>query len=110
MKASIVAAVAAVLAMPLPGALAQDAASMTFFVSSVGGGDGANLGGLEGADALCQRLAEAVGAEGKTWRAYLSATGVNARDRIGAGPWQNINGVPIATDVENLTVIPTISP
>src|SRR5690606_30451536 len=88
------------------GTIAQDAeggaANMTFFVTSVGLGDGANLGGLEGADAHCQSLAEAAGAGDRTWKAYLSATGVNARDRIGAGPWQNVMGVPIATDVENL--------
>jgi hypothetical protein len=81
---------------------AQDAANMTFFVSSVGSGDGANLGGLEGADALCTRLAEAAGAGGKEWRAYLSATGVHARDRIGPGPWQNYMGQPIALNVANL--------
>lgn len=100
-KTYAVAAAAALLFSAAP-AVAQDAADMTFFVSSVGGGDGANLGGLEGADALCQRLAEAAGAGDKTWRAYLSADGVNARDRIGNGPWQNIMGAPIATDVENL--------
>jgi hypothetical protein len=100
-KTYAVAAAAALLFSAAP-AVAQDAANMTFFVSSVGGGDGANLGGLEGADALCQRLAEAAGAGDKTWRAYLSAEGVNARDRIGAGPWQNIMGAPIATDVDNL--------
>lgn len=72
---------------------------MTFFVTSAGPGDGANLGGLEGADAHCQQLAEAAGSTGFTWRAYLSAEGVNARDRIGAGPWQNIKGEVIATDV-----------
>ena len=96
-----VAAVAFFVA-PVAGAVAQDAAGMTFFVSSVGSGDGANLGGLEGADAHCQSLAEAVGAGDRTWKAYLSATGVNARDRIGNGPWQNIMGVPIATDIDNL--------
>ncbi|MDB5540070.1 MAG: hypothetical protein JWQ89_1797 [Devosia sp.] len=75
---------------------------MTFFVTSAGPGDGANLGGLAGADAHCQKLAEAAGSTGKTWKAYLSAEGVNARDRIGAGPWQNFNGDVIATDVANL--------
>ena len=75
---------------------------MTFFVTSVGGGDGANLGGLEGADAHCQQLADAAGSSGKTWKAYLSAEGVNAKDRIGAGPWQNFKGDVIATDVANL--------
>jgi len=78
---------------------------MSFFITSIGLGDGANLGGLEGADAHCQTLAESVGAGNKTWRAYLSAscTGVvNARDRIGEGPWYNSNGILIATDIENL--------
>lgn len=103
MKAAHLAVVAAAfLFAPASGVIAQDAANMTFFVSSVGSGDGANLGGLEGADAHCQDLAEAVGAGDKTWRAYLSADGINARDRIGTGPWQNIMGTPIATDVDNL--------
>lgn len=75
---------------------------MSFFVTSAGSGDGANLGGLEGADAICQRLAEAAGSSGKTWRAYLSAEGVNAKDRIGAGPWVNAKGVEIAADVASL--------
>ena len=75
---------------------------MTFFVTSVGPGKGADLGGLAGADRHCQALAEAAGAGDRTWRAYLStqAAGgepaVNARDRIGAGPWQNAKGVVIA--------------
>ncbi|MBT3395982.1 MAG: hypothetical protein HN423_02225 [Alphaproteobacteria bacterium] len=81
---------------------------MTFFATSVGGGDGANLGGLEGADAHCLNLAEAVGAGAKTWRAYLSTQGVgggeavNARDRIGTGPWHNAEGVEIAANVDAL--------
>jgi hypothetical protein len=81
---------------------------MSFFVSSRNGGNGANLGGLEGADRLCQSLASAAGAGGRTWRAYLSATAaggapaVNARDRIGRGPWRNANGVVIANDVNQL--------
>src|SRR3712207_4154192 len=86
-------------------ASAQD---MTFFVTSVGPGKGADLGGLEGADRHCQSLAQAAGAGGSTWRAYLStqavggAQAVNARDRIGRGPWQNANGVTIAKDVDEL--------
>ena len=60
--------------------------AMTFFITSAGPGDGGNLGGLDGADAHCQKLAEAAGAGDKTWRAYLSTSSVNARDRIGAGP------------------------
>jgi hypothetical protein len=81
---------------------------MSFFVSSRNGGNGANLGGLEGADRLCQSLASAAGAGGRTWRACLSATAaggapaVNARDRIGRGPWRNANGVVIANDVNQL--------
>jgi hypothetical protein len=86
-------------------ASAQDS-EMSFFLTSKGPGDGANLGGLEGADAHCSMLAESVGAGGKTWRAYLSASGgespVHARDRIGSGPWANANGVVVATDVDDL--------
>lgn len=89
------------------GAQAQQA-DMTFFVSSVGSGKGADLGGLDGADALCARLAQAAGSSGKIWRAYLStqaaggAAAVNARDRIGRGPWQNAKGAVIAKDVADL--------
>lgn len=105
MKTTLIAtASAAILIASLPGtvALAQDAARMTFFITSAGSGDGANLGGLEGADAICMKLAAAAGAGDKTWRAYLSAEGVNAKDRIGPGPWQNFKGDVIATDVANL--------
>jgi hypothetical protein len=86
---------------------AQDE-SMSFFLTSEGPGDGANLGGLAGADAHCQNLAEAAGAGDKTWRAYLSAAAegaqaaVNARDRIGDGPWFNFAGVQVADDVDDL--------
>ncbi len=93
--------VAAATAVP---ASAQSA-NMSFFITSAGPGDGANLDGLEGADAHCQRLASAAGAGGKTWRAYLSTTGPtgqNARDRIGSGPWYNYNGVEVASSVDNL--------
>jgi hypothetical protein len=83
--------------------------SMTFFVTSVGLGKGADLGGLEGADRHCQQLAQNAGAGGKTWRAYLStqaAAGggeaVNARDRIGKGPWQNFKGEVVAQSVDEL--------
>jgi hypothetical protein len=81
---------------------------MSFFVTSVGKGDGANLGGLTGADEHCQSLAKAAGAGGRTWHAYLSAAGavpqppVNARDRIGAGPWYNAKGALIAWNVADL--------
>lgn len=81
---------------------------MTFFVTSTGMGKGADLGGLAGADAHCQKLAAAAGSGGRTWRAYLSTQGkdgaqtVNARDRIGKGPWQNAKGAFIANNVEDL--------
>ena len=81
---------------------------MSFFVTSVGSGNGANLGGLAGADKHCQTLAAAAGAGNRTWRAYLSAAAaagqpaVNARDRIGKGPWMNAKGVVIAKDVADL--------
>jgi hypothetical protein len=90
-----------------PGiAQAQTAsADTTFFVTSVGSGKGADLGGLDGADRHCETLAEAAGIRGKMWRAYLStqgANGVNAKDRIGRGPWQNAKGTVIAKDVTDL--------
>jgi hypothetical protein len=85
-------------------------ASMTFFVTSVGPGKGGDLGGLEGADRHCQSLAQAAGAGDRTWRAYLSSQApmlnnpnfVNARDRIGTGPWQNAKGQVIARSVDDL--------
>ncbi len=83
-------------------------ASMTFFVTSAGPGKGGDLGGIEGADRLCQSLAQAAGAGTRTWRAYLSTQGpggtpaVNARDRIGRGPWQNAKGEVIAQSVDDL--------
>jgi hypothetical protein len=82
---------------------------MSFFVTSVGTGDGGNLGGLAGADGHCQKLAAAVGAGSRTWRAYLSTSfippstaAVHARDRIGKGPWFNAKGEMVARDVEHL--------
>lgn len=78
---------------------------MSFFVTSVGLGDGGNLGGLSGADAHCETLATSVGQGGKAWRAYLSTTGahgVDARDRIGDGPWFNARGELIAANLEEL--------
>ena len=92
----------------MAGGAAAQQADMTFFVTSAGSGKGADLGGLAGADQLCQSLAGAAGATAKTWRAYLStqATGsepaVNARDRIGKGPWRNAKGEVIAKDVAEL--------
>jgi hypothetical protein len=88
---------------PLP---AQEA--MSFFITSAGPGKGADLGGLDGADAWCQKLAQAAGSSGRTWRAYLSTMaregtpGVNARDRIGQGPWHNARGVKVAESVDHL--------
>jgi hypothetical protein len=82
---------------------------MTFFITSAGPGSGANLGGLEGADTHCQQLAEAAGAGDKTWRAYLSSSDTDARDRIGSGPWHNAKGELIAEDVASLHDDPNIS-
>jgi hypothetical protein len=95
---------AAILAVGAQAALAQ-ADDMSFFVTSSNPGDGADLGGLEGADAYCETLASEVGAGELTWHAYLSTTGEggeNARDRIGEGPWYNYEGTLIASDVEEL--------
>lgn len=101
----------AALAVPGMGHFASAQAQqseMTFFVTSVGLGKGGDLGGLDGADRHCQALAQAAGAGGRTWRAYLStqaeggAAAVNARDRIGRGPWRNVKGVVIAKDVDEL--------
>lgn len=95
---------AVAIAMP---ALAQQA-DMSFFVTGAGMGKGANLGGLEGADAHCAALAKAAGATRTNWKAYLSSTapqgeaGVNARERIGKGPWQNAKGAVVAASVEEL--------
>ena len=82
-------------------AQAQDP-PMTFFITSVGSGDGANLGGIAGADAHCQALAEATGAGDQTWRAYLSTADAHARDRIGNGPWHSANGALIADSIDAL--------
>ena len=97
------------LALPIHAEGQQEETEpMGFFITSVGLGNGGNLGGLAGADAHCQSLAATVGAGNRTWRAYLStqatadATAVNARDRIGSGPWANANGLIMATSVESL--------
>jgi hypothetical protein len=85
--------------------VAAQQANMSFFVTSHGPGKGADLGGLAGADAHCQALAASAGAAGKTWHAYLSTQGtaaVNARDRIGKGPWMNAKGIVVATSVADL--------
>jgi hypothetical protein len=99
------AAAATAIALCAAGPALAQSAGMTFFVTSAGSGKGADLGGLEGADRICQSLAQAAGGGGKTWRAYLSTqgpNGVNARDRIGKGPWTNAKGVVIAKDVADL--------
>ena len=117
-KISGILAVATVTVFGAIGAQAQsavDADKMTFFITSIGGGDGANYGGLEGADAHCNALATAAGSS-KTWAAYLSnsaiidrsdggfkiTNGISARDRIGTGPWYNATGVMVAKDVDDL--------
>ncbi len=119
MKSFTILASTAALALVASSALAQQPAApaaptqpqspdMTFFVTGNGLGKGADLGGVEGADAYCQRLATGAGAGEKTWRAYLSTQpadgkpAINARDRIGAGPWRNFNGVAVATSVDDL--------
>jgi hypothetical protein len=90
------------------GPVRAQQANMTFFVTSVGVGNGGNLGGLAGADNHCQTLAQAAGAGAKVWRAYLSTQAadgkpaVNARDRIGKGPWQNAKGTLVAKDITEL--------
>ena len=118
MKLSMVVAAAFVISAGLP-AQAQDkkdkaapkkggGAEMTFFVTSAGKGNGADLGGLDGADAHCNALAKEVGSKRTNWKAYLSTTepkgaaGVNARDRIGKGPWRNAKGVVVASNVADL--------
>ncbi len=97
-------------------ALAQTPAApppMNFFLTSVGAGHGANFGGITGADAHCQALADSVGADDRTWHAYLSdqtregQPAIDARDRIGSGPWYNAHGVMLAADVEALHSEPT---
>jgi len=107
LPAGLTLAVFATVLLPAPLAHAQQNA-MTFFVTSTGSGKGADFGGLAGADQHCQTLAEAAGAGNRTWRAYLSTQAtdgqpaVNARDRIGAGPWQNAKGEVIARNVAEL--------
>lgn len=92
---------ATIVLATMPHIFAQDA-DMGFFITSENPGQGADLGGLAGADAHCNALAEAAGAAGKTWRAYLSTDQENARDRIGSGPWMNANGVSVALNVDDL--------
>ena len=102
-RIGMTAALFAALATTVPAQAQQS--NMTFFVTSQGVGKGADLGGLEGGDKHCQSLAQAAGAGGHTWHAYLSTQGdgaVNARDRIGKGPWTNAKGTVIAKDVAEL--------
>ncbi len=111
MKASLMTCIGATMlfscAAPSPRGDAAEP-QLSFFITSSGSGQGANLGGLAGADRICQERAQAVGAGGRTWRAYLStsadsgASAVNARDRIGSGPWYNAKGVAVATSVADL--------
>ena len=112
MRSSIIwpvaACAAAVSVLAACGSMSSGKTGMSFFVTSAGSGKGADLGGLAGADKQCQTLAAAAGAGSRTWRAYLSqqptanVPGVNARDRIGKGPWINAKGVVVATDVAQL--------
>ena len=98
-------AFAPLTAILISNAAAQQPAPVGFFVTSVGSGNGGDLGGLAGADKRCQTLAAAAKAGNRTWRAYLSTTGagaVSARDRIGSGPWYNVKGVMIAASVADL--------
>jgi hypothetical protein len=108
MRLPTLTAAAALLCLCQIGGAEAQQASMTFFVTSAGPGKGAELGGLMGADDHCQQLASAAGAGSRRWRAYLSvsavggAAAVNARDRIGAGPWRNAKGTVIAKSVDDL--------
>jgi hypothetical protein len=108
MKNTLWISVLAFMALTLGGNVHAQQADMSFFITSAGPGKGGDLGGLAGADAHCQSLAQAAGAGNKTWRAYLSSNqalqggAVNARDRIGNGPWKNAKGEVIATSVADL--------
>jgi hypothetical protein len=112
---TIAAAALFAIGFVVPTGLHAQQNEMTFFITSTNPGDGTNLGGLSGADAYCAKLAGEAGAGAKTWRAYLSqsavdgAQAVNARDRIGKGPWQNAKGVTVAKDVEDLHKDPNIN-
>jgi hypothetical protein len=106
----------ALLSLAGAGVLQAQQNNMSFFVTSAGSGKGGDLGGLAGADAHCQALAQAAGAGNKTWHAYLSSStnpnngqATNARDRIGNGPWQNAKGAVIAKDVNDLHTNPNIN-
>ena len=115
LTATCAAALLATATVAHPGGAQNAAADMSFFITSAGSGKGADLGGLTGADKLCQSLADAAGAGKRVWRAYLSQTAsgstpaVNARDRIGKGPWHNAEGRLIARNVEELHGINNIN-
>ena len=103
-RVSLLASVA-LLASGFAAPVSAQQANMTFFITSEGPGNGGDLGGLTGADAHCAKLASAAGSSGKTWCAYLSTQGanaVNAKDRIGNGPWQNAKGTVVAASVADL--------
>jgi len=101
-------ALVASMALCASAVVSAQQANMTFFVTSAGSGKGADLGGLAGADRICQSLAQAAGAGSHTWHAYLSTQAadgqpaVNARDRVGKGPWQNVKGVVVAKSLDEL--------
>ena len=101
-------ALAASMVLGASAAYSAQQANLSFFVTSAGSGKGADLAGLAGADRICQQLAQVVGAGSHTWHAYLSTQAadgqpaINARDRIGHGPWQNAKGVVVAKDVDEL--------
>src|SRR4029453_9698948 len=100
MKKLLIAGFALAVISPAASRVDAQANQMTFFITSANPGKGADLGGLAGADAHCAALAKAAGAPAtRVWRAYLSASGVNAKDRIGAGPWVNAKGVQVAANV-----------
>ena len=113
MKTTKILVVGGILALAGSPSFAADQLPMGFFVTSVGIGQGANLGGPEGADAHCTKLAEAAGTMGRTWRAYLSTQvesgrAISARDRIGSGPWYNARGELIAVNLDDLHISPNI--
>jgi hypothetical protein len=107
-RISLVAAAVALVLGSCVNTESSEKSGMSFFVTSTGSGKGADLGGLSGADAICQSRAQSAGSGGRLWHAYLSTSGsggysgVNARDRIGTGPWQNAKGVVVATNVNQL--------
>lgn len=99
--------IASIIALSLaacstPGTTESDSNTMSFFLTSQNPGNGAQLGGLAGADAYCATLAATAGVPSTNWKAYLSSSDINARDRIGSGPWVNANGVTIAQNVDDL--------